>query len=121
MPHLYTNTLPENPVKSLDPLLPLADFPNARNFTRYENKQRITGRVIPQRIDQDNTHHHHDVFYVEFPIESGTFYQVSIAKIAGAVGDRKTNTRFITKTAAETLDLVPTAYDLTKLLKICTV
>jgi hypothetical protein len=118
MPHIYTDTLP---VKQLDPLLPLADFPNARNFTRHHNKQRVTGRVIPQRIDQDNTHHHHDTFYVEFPSESGNFYQISIKKLAGTIGDRSSSSHFITKTAAATLDLVPTSYDLTKLLKICTV
>ncbi len=120
MPHLYTNTMPEKPVKQLDPIMPLADFPNARNFTRQENKQRITGRVIPKLINEDKREHHHDLFYVEFPSESGNFFQVSISKIAGSVGDRKSNTRFITKTAAETLNLVPTSYDFSKLMKICT-
>jgi hypothetical protein len=119
MPHLYTNTAPAKPnrtVKPLDPLLPLADLAASSAFSHRHQGRDTDGKVIAQRISKDDPAHHPHLFYVEFPAGSASYHEVSMNKLSAILADGRTG-HFSHLSVARILGNIPAAYKLPSLLK----
>lgn len=87
----------------MDPFLALADLDHAIPYTH--NGQQC--RVVPQRMEAGARRHHTRFFYVESPVDSGTFYQIDASRLAGITGDGGTARHFSARETALMLSRIP--------------
>lgn len=90
-----------------DPILTLADFPRAAAFTLAG----VKGRIIPQRMAAGSDRHHTRMFYLEYPVESGTVYQISTSKLANLLGNGAADRSFSAIEAAHVIASIPKAFE----------
>lgn len=77
-------------LKSPDPILPLIEPADPVAFSR----KRISGNVFAQRYAPKSEKLHPTLFYVEWPADSGHFYEVCAAKAVGILAERLTGGHF---------------------------
>lgn len=117
--HIDEYRLASSPSTLPDPTLPLLNRDNPAEFVKSLDARRQLGRVYSQCRNLGNASNHPTVFYVEFPAESGSFFELDASRLVRTLGNASGHGPFTRREVARFIDAIPTEFNLSQFLHAC--